>query len=306
MKLIQMNFLPRAIACAILATAAAVSASAQTVSPVQATADPHSIAIAAPVMEAGSDAASRNFDNTVLPSLTAFVQSALPERQNNTASAAFEVDPNNIILANNTDVRAYFVSEGAGYHNSIGVASQMPSDATPYNSWDQAVAHTSKLLFPDASSTEGGVTDGTGVYGTRTAAEPVLPGDFVDAGTYAKGTKLDFFLLSGGAQNYWANSFSTDGSLNPDGFSQHVAAFTTHLFAVPQLNSPYLFLSFEDQWGGGDQDINDVVIALDVGTATVNALLATPEPAMPLTFAACLGLALIAFRLNKKTATVVS
>ena len=305
MKLNQSNFLPRAIACAVLAAAAVITASAQTVSPVQATADPHSIKVAAPVMLAGSDAASKNFDNTVLPSLTAFIQSALPERQNNTASAAFEVDPNKIVLANNTAVRAYFVYEGAGYHNSIGVASQMPSDPTPYNSWDQAVAGSSKLIFPDASSTEGGVNDGTGAYGTRTATEPVLPGDFVDVGTYAKGTKLDFFLLSGGANNYWANSFSTDGSLNPDGFSQHVAAFTTHIFAVPQLNSPFLFLSFEDQWGGGDQDVNDVVIALNVGTATVNALLATPEPAMPLTFAACLGLAFFARRLNKKASVVV-
>ena len=210
-----------------------------------------------------------------------------------------------IILATSTDVRVYFVSEGAGYHNSMGVASQMPGDPTPYNSWDQAVASSSRLLFPDASSTEGSVTDGTGTYGTRTQSEPLLPGDFVNAGTYAAGTKLDFFLLSGGANNYWANSFSTAGSLNPDGFSQHVAAFTTHLFATPQLNSPFIFLSFEDSWGGGDQDINDVVIAVDVGAATVKSLLATPEPAMPLTFTACLGLALFAVRKNRKAAATV-
>jgi len=300
MKTNTLNFLPRTLACAALSTLAASTLSAQTVSPVQSSADPHSITVAGPVMLAGSDAASQSFDNTVLPNLTSFVQSALPERQNNTASSAFEIDPNKIVLATSTDVRVYFVSEGAGYHNSMGVASQMPSDPTPYNSWDQAVAPTSKLLFPDASSTEGSVTDGTGTYGTRTLSEPLLPGDFVDAGTYAQGTKLDFFLLSGGANNYWANSFSTDGALNPDGFSQHVAAFTTHLFAAPQLNSPFIFLSFEDSWGGGDKDINDVVIAVDVGAATVKSLLATPEPAMPLTFTACLGLALFAVRESRK------
>ena len=305
MKPTKMNFLTRTLACAVLSTLAASAVSAQTVSPVQATADPHSITVANPVMLAGSDAASRSFDNTVLPSLTSFVHSDLPERQNNTASPAFEIDPNKIILATSTDVRVYFVSEGAGYHNSMGVASQMPGDPTPYNSWDQAVASSSRLLFPDASSTEGSVTDGTGTYGTRTQSEPLLPGDFVNAGTYAAGTKLDFFLLSGGANNYWANSFSTDGSLNPDGFSQHVAAFTTHLFATPQLNSPFIFLSFEDSWGGGDQDINDVVIAVDVGAATVKSLLATPEPAMPLTFTACLGLALFAVRKNRKAAATV-
>ena len=52
--------------------------------------------------------------------------------------------------------------------------------------------------------------------------------------------------------------------------------------------------------------MNDVIIALNVGTATTHALLATPEPAMPLTFSACLGLALFAVRKNRKTAAVTA
>ena len=153
-------------------------------------------------------------------------------------------------------------------------------------------------MFADTSSSEGGFSSSP--YGTRTPTDPVLPGDFVNLGKYAAGTKLDFFLMANGADQSWSPIYSTDATLNNDGFSQHVGVFTTHLFAVPQLNSPYLFLTFEDQWGGGDHDINDTIIALDVGVATVNSLLATPEPAMPLTFAACLGLALIAVRKNKK------
>jgi len=158
------------------------------------------------------------------------------------------------------------------------------------------------LIFPDAStSAGGGAAIGTGA---TTQDQPVVPGDFVNLGNVSKGTALDFFLVANGA-NGGNQVFSANESLNQDGFSQHVAGFTTHLFAVPQLNSPYLFLSFEDLWGGGDKDINDTIVAINVGAATVNALLATPEPAMPLTFAACLGLALIAVRKNKKaTATV--
>ncbi len=273
-----------------------------TVSPVQSKADPYGMDKAGSVMLAGSDAASKSFDTTVLPSLTKFVSSALPEGVNNTKSTAFEIDPNKIVLANNTAVRAYFVSEGASYHNSIGVDAVAAGQKGPQSSWDEATADTSKLIFPDASSSEGGFSSST--YGTRTATDPVLPGDFVNVGTYAKGTKLDFFLISNGA-NGGNNVFSTDEALNSDGFGQHVAAFTTHLFAVPQLNSPYIFLSFEDLWSGGDKDINDTIIALDVGVATVNSLLATPEPAMPLTFAACLGLALIAVRKNKKATAAV-
>jgi len=65
---------------------------------------------------------------------------------------------------------------------------------------------------------------------------------------------------------------------------------------VPQLNSPYIFLSFEDSYGGGDQDVNDTIIALNVGTATVNSLLATPEPSMAASLAGFVALAFVAAR----------
>ena len=123
-------------------------------------------------------------------------------------------------------------------------------------------------------------------------------------GTFNAGTKLDFFLIANGASG-GSTVFSSQESLNGDGFTHHVAAFTPQVFAVPQLNSPYVFIAFKDMWGGGDRDINDAVIALNIGAANVRALLATPEPAMPLTFAACLGLALVAVRKNKKAAATV-
>ena len=297
-----------AIALTILAAAPALHADTAgangggVVSPVQSPADSYNLPTPNPVMLAGSDAASKYFDNSVLPSLTSFIKATLPETVNNTKSAAFEVNPNNIVLANNTAVRAYFVSEGAMFHNALGVDAVAPGKTGPQSWWDEVTSPTAKTVFADASSSEGGFSSSP--YGSRTATDPVLPGDFVNLGNYAAGTKLDFFLMANGANQSWSPIYSTDPTLNNDGFSQHVAAFTTHLFAVPQLNSPYLFLTFEDQWGGGDHDINDTIIALDVGTATVNALLATPEPAMPLTFAACLGLALIAVRKNQKRAVV--
>ena len=273
--------------------AAPVVAAGGVVSPVQSSADPYGLKVAGPVMVTGSDASSKSFDQTVLPSLTKFVQSALPESKNNTKSTAFEIDPNKLVLATKTAVRAYFVSEGAAYHNAIGV-DVTAAGKEPQNWWEEVSSDSSKLVFPDASSTEGGFASGQ--YGTRTASEPVLPGDFVNLGTYAAGTKLDFFLMANGANQSWAPVFSGNESLNNDGFQQHVAAFTTKLFAVPQLNSPYVFLSFEDLWGGGDKDINDTIIALDVGAATVKSLLATPEPATWLTLGSFLALGLVAKR----------
>ena len=267
--------------------------SAGKVSPVQATADPYGLKIAGSVMEGGSDASSKDFQNNVLPSVNGFIKSALPETKNNTKSSAFEIDPSKLVLAAKTSVRAYFISEGAAYHNSIGVDVTTRGN-DPKSAAAEINSKSSELIFPDASSTEGGFASGK--YGTRTAGEPVLPGDFVNLGTFNKGTKLDFFLLSNGANQSGSSVFSTTESINGDGFKQHVAGFTSKLFAAPTLNSPYVFLSFEDLWGGGDKDINDTIIAINVGAATVKSLLATPEPAMWLTLGSFLVLAVWAKR----------
>ena len=87
---------------------------------------------------------------------------------------------------------------------------------------------------------------------------------------------------------------------------RHVAAFTPQVFAAPQLNSPYVFIAFKDMWGGGDKDINDAVIALNVGAATVKSLLATPEPAMWLTLGSFLVLAVWVKRRMDCKATAVA
>jgi hypothetical protein len=54
-------------------------ASAQTVSPVQSAARPYDLDIAAPVMVAGSDEASKAFQTEVLPGMLKLVQSNLTE-----------------------------------------------------------------------------------------------------------------------------------------------------------------------------------------------------------------------------------
>ena len=291
-----MKFLLSASALAILA----LSAQAQVADPIQSTASPYSLPVAGTVMQAGSDAASKNFDTTVLPEALQFIKSALPEGVNNTKSTAFEIDPSKIVLATSQDVTATFIYEGAAYHNSIGFDAIAPGQSDPLNNWNEVKSPTASLIFPDASSGSSGYQESDSIPGVRTASQPLLPGDFENIGKFAAGTKLDFFLLSNGANNYWANIFSTQESLNSDGFNQHAAAFTANLFAIPQLNSPYIFLSFEDMYGGGDQDINDTIIALNVGTATVNRLLATPEPTMAASLAGCLALAFVAGRKKLK------
>jgi len=287
----------------LLQAAPAVSVSSGTVAPNQATDDPYNMTLAGPVMQAGSTAESKSFDTTVMPGLLQAIKQYLPEGQNNTGSKAFEIDPSKLKVASTHDITATFVYENAGYHNAIGFDAVAPSQKGPQSAFDEVTSPTARLIFPDASTPAGG---GAAIgSGATTPSQPVVPGDFVDLGTIKAGTGLDFFLLSNGANNNSPDIFSTQESLNKDGFQQHVAEFSTKLFAVPQLNSPYIFLSFEDLYGGGDRDINDTIIAVNVGAATVKSLLATPEPAMPLTFTACLGLALFAVRKNRKAAATV-
>jgi hypothetical protein len=163
------------------------------------------------------------------------------------------LDPSQLTVATKSDVRVYFVGEGASYHNSLG-----------FNTQGGAIsASGSQLIFPDVSTPDNG---------KRSNQEPLLPGDFVQLGNFNAGTKLDFFLIADGA-NGGTNVFSTNSSLNKDGIN-HVVSYA---FAVP--GSSYLLLSFEDMYGGGDRDYEDAIFAVDFGAANVQNLIASvPEP----------------------------
>ena len=232
-------------------------------SPIQSTARPLGLSIASPVMRAGSDTASAEFQQKVLPAVTSLVNTRLSERQAVNDSAML-LDPSKLTLKTDSDVRVYFVGEGAGYHNSLG-----------FNTTGAGVASGNpKLIFPDASSAVSMYDPAANA--ARTASTPLLPGDFANLGSMVGGTKLNFFLVADGA-NGGKNVYSTDKSANPDGIN-HVVSF---VYAVP--GSSYLLVGFEDLYGGGDRDFNDVIMAVDIGAANIAALTGTPEPAFGLT-----------------------
>jgi hypothetical protein len=265
------------------------------VSPIQATVDPLGLPIVNPVMLAGSDATAASFDQNVLPAALGFIQSNLePDGQNHEGNPlVFQVDPSKLALANTTDLRAYFVSQSSGDSSTIG----FNTTGTGVNSGNP------ELIFPSATSTENINPNPADNYAPRNPWQPLLPGDFVNLGTYAAGTALNFFMIANGA-NGGATTFNSGGAAaNPDGY-QHAAAFTPSVFAIPQLNSPYLFLTFKDSWNLGDGDFNDVTIAINVGAATIHSLMATPEPSMYLTLGGFLALAIWAKRRMDRSQTV--
>lgn len=250
--------------CLAASAGAAAVVSAQVVSPFQATAKSTGLSIVDTVQLAGSDVASAIFQKTMLPSITTLINTNLSETSQFTKSNSFALDPSKLRMAVESTARVYFVGEGAGYRNTLGFNTLAPGAATPTTSLTKSAA----LIFPDASSSVS--TYNPSATGSRSMSNPLLPGDFVELGSFAAGSMLDFFLIANGASG-GRDIWTASASRNSDGLN-HVVAF-----AMP--DSPYLIVAFEDLRGGGDRDYNDVVFAVDIGAINVQRLLSTPEPA---------------------------
>ena len=242
--------------------ASLLTAEAQTESSFQDGVRPFGLSVTGPVMTAGSDASSADFQANALPSLMNFVNTNLSERQSLTDIAGVSLDPNSLRLQSESSVRVYFISEG--YRNTLG-----------YNVDNLATGTTSEtsLIFPDASSYNQYYSDPEGALeanpNLRNNNTPIIPGDFVDLGVYDANSQINFLLTANGA-NGGQYTYGADDNANPD-LMQHMVAFALE-------GSPYLLIGFEDLYGGGDMDYNDIVFAVDIGETNVN-YLANPEPA---------------------------
>jgi Domain of unknown function (DUF4114) len=254
-----------------LALALVNTAFASTDSPVQSAVRPYGLDIADEVQLAGSDAAAQDFQANVLPGMISVMNSRLNEYSVAQSFSSIALDPSKLVLGYDTNLRVYFVGEGAGYYNTLGFAT----------TGGGVQASDAELVFPNASSNSG--------YGgnnslVRTSSNPLQPGDFVDLGTYSAGTQLNFFLIADGASG-GSNVYSTDKTQNRDGI--------VHAVSLAQDGSAYLLIGFEDLYGGGDKDYNDLVFAVYLGRANVEHLqnIAAPEPSMAIGSAfACLSL----------------
>lgn len=231
-----------------------ISLLAQQNSPIQSSVRPFGLDIVNPVLLAKSDARAVDFNENHLPAFQNFISANLGESSVFEDAGLFSIDPANLILKSNFDSRVYFVSEEAGFSNTLGFNTNGES----------GINKSSQLIFPNASTGE-----------KRTKSTPLKQGDFVQLGNLEKGTQLDFFLIANGA-NGGKTVFSTDN--NPDGL-QHMIAF------VP-TGSPFLLIGFEDLLGGGDLDYNDILFAVDVGKENINSIVGAPEPGPTIIFIA--------------------
>jgi len=244
---------------------AALFVEAATISPVQSSARPAGLEVIGPVYEAGSDAGAAVFQREVLPTLTGWIDDRLVERAAFSDYAQFGADSAAITLPTAATVRAYFVSDGAGYHNSLGVDLTRPGAAA--ESW---------LLMPDTSSRRA-LYDPTRPA-QRRPNTPLAHGDFVDLGTFAAGSVIDPFIIADGARR-GTQRLGTDPLANATG-RQHVIGVTHQ-----HDDRSYLMFGFEDLVRNPDWDYNDLLVAFEVSPSSGGGgSIGVPEPASALLF----------------------
>lgn len=171
-------------------------------------------------------------------------------------------------------VEVFFINEGAGYHNKFGYTTNAPTMAGNdglTNFWDSDV----DVVWEDASSVNSILANGG----------PLALGEGYELGNVVAGETVNFFLRN--PKNKTFDALDETSTLNGDGL-QHV---TTYQY------EDFLVLAYEDIYGGGDQDYNDVVFAVrgltDTETTDV------PEPASAL---ALLGLGVAGAVVSRKRA----
>lgn len=212
--------------------------------PLQSEARPHGMEPVTPVRAAASDPRSQAFRDDVLPEINRFLSGEdYVEALENSIVATPEV----LTLAESGDVRVYFVGSESGAHNSIGISAA--------GAGGQAER---RLLFPNAKSD-------TGPFKTVSDAAPLQSGDFVDLGVQSGGSLLDLFVVADGARNPQGRILGSDPATNPDGKSN------VRIYGA--VDDSILIVGFEDTPGGGDQDFQDVVLAVEVGPGNVRAIL---------------------------------
>ncbi len=234
--------------------------------PVQSNKAPFGFPPFSTVKASGSDLRSWWFQRHALPSL---ITLADQEYSHNAVVDHFDrlaLDPAKLTLAEACNVRVYFVGEGSGYVDALGVN---------LDGIGIKEGHP-QILFPNANcpmpldQCAANVRSHHGRFdrsklGPRTQDTPLHPGDFIDLGTLPAGAALNFFLIANDE-----HTFTPVKERNPDNLAHMVA------MAVP--DTPYMLLSFEDMLGGGDADYEDCVFAVRMSGTNIQSLMGTLDP----------------------------
>ena len=157
----------------------------------------------------------------------------------------------NVVLSETADVWITFVSEGAGYYNTIGYYTydaktppKSKTDITKYN-----------IIFPNASMNLSGLQSGGGLKS----------GNKVKLGTFTKGQALGWFIVANGWNGTTVTNpptYYSDPLLNPEPAPVGTAIDKRQHTVLLHDNARKLnLLGFEDMKrdGSSDEDFNDAI-----------------------------------------------
>jgi len=237
----------------------AAAAMGATYASVQSTYRPLGWSLAAQVQVKGCDAQAQAF-MAVLPGFQTYTAGSLKEGIAFAQANQCKLDPQRLYFFAAYAPRIYFMSNGGAYTDALGVTigtATAPNGKPP--------AGTNYTVFPSANSYYLNNFSNKQTNGQRTQFCPLLPGDFVQLPTVNAGQQLSLVFMSN--LNSSGNvpsgyTFYNDPNANADKY-QHMVAF------FPP-NSNYIIVGFEDLYGGGDGDYNDVVMVIDVGTTNAS------------------------------------
>jgi hypothetical protein len=200
------------------------------------------------------DPLAQDFQNN-LSSFTQYT-SSLKEGVAYAAANNNQLDPRRLYFFSAYAPRIYFISNGGWYTDALGVTI---GPATAPSS--QAPQGTNYVVFPNANSNYSNNCPTKQVGNTRTTAVPLLTGDFVQLPMVQAGQQLSLVFFSNLDSNGNVPSgytFYNYPQANADGY-QHMVGFFPN-------SSQYIIVGFEDEYGGGDGDFNDVIVVIDVGS----------------------------------------
>lgn len=192
--------------------------------------------------------------DAVPASLLSYVNASLPEGTPVTTSHPSYLATtavNTINVTATSDVWVTFVSEGAGYQNTLAYYTYSTANPPGLSSGGTLLGGIDKItyIFPNASASGSG--------------GGLVSGDKVKLGTFSAGTSIGFVLLqnawTGSGVNTNATKFYTQDSFNPE-TTTSLKRHTVMLY--DDVHKLYL-MGFEDtnrQTGSSDNDFNDLVV----------------------------------------------
>lgn len=255
MKILATKMMVRFAAGLLAMLSLTVTAYAQTAAPVQSPLRPLGLGLwhntNGRVMLKGSDTASTSFMNSNFNSFMDIVEDNLGESAAYSQASNNTLAPEKLFFFFDYAPRLYFLTEGAGYTNALAANicdAETSTSGTPDTT-------NRFLIMPNSQSNKGLGGDGSS---NRTTSVPMQPGDFIQLPMITRGKQLELFLIA-----------NMNGAAVPESTyynqKQQNGDNLLHMVAFFPPNSNFVIIGFEDIYGGGDLDYNDLVFALDVG-----------------------------------------